>query len=47
MANSIEDDLQRMLQAIIVNTNYSCYYTNLNILLECDFYFDVCQIIFP
>lgn len=49
MAVNIEQDLERMLEAIIVNANYQTDYDiiSLNILLDCDFYFDICQIIFP
>ena len=47
MAMNIEEDLERMLEAIAINANYPCDHTNLNILLDGDFYFDVCRIIFP
>lgn len=47
MPIDIEEDLYRMLEAITINANYPCYISSLNILLECNFYFDVCQIIFP
>lgn len=47
MTMNLEEDLQRMLEAISINANYPCDYNDLNILLTCDFYFDVCRIIFP
>jgi hypothetical protein len=36
-----------MLETITINAHYPRYIKNLNILVEYEFYFDICQIIFP
>lgn len=47
MAAKIRQDLQRMAESITINAHYPCNLGNLNILFEYEFYFDICQIIFP
>lgn len=47
MASALEDDLMHMLHTLIINAGIDYEIDNLDILLEHEFYFEICERIFP